>query len=306
MALNRYGIYPAIFSGGSTLNLPQLGMAQADPGSTIERVIPSGAVDPAANIVSSGRPTAAIRTLDLKTFFTTVSPSTGFSCTGGALFHYQQRASGGVFSGGSTNIILTSTKGFLLPQRLSANENGPADLTAQYLCLYDGTNIPFTIAASQSLSDAPSPAFASMYFLGPLYVNAAQVEGIIGVNIDFGITASPRTPDGLVWPTHCPIVRRQPVIGVTFLKAEVLPSTLVSFIHAATAGIIACYFKRGLPGAVRVADASITDSHLKITAASGTYQPAGIEVSGEDDTTVTINILPTAALGVGLAVAIGS
>jgi len=303
MAVNRYSLYPASFvHGGGTLSLIQINAATADPGSQMDEIIPGGLVDRQAVIMATARPSCTFSTADLATVLGTVSPTAGLNCTGACKLHYQQRADQGVFSGGSNNIQIAATKGFLMPSRITASGSGQATCDLMFYPLYDGTNFPLIATNGVSLSSAPTPAYNSVFYQGPVYVNSAQIEGLISVSVDLGLRYSTILPDGYVFATQGSIVARTPTISLTFLKADMVATNIGSMFIGSLAGTIAVYFARGVAGGTRVANA--TTSHCKISAATGALGPGSVSVTGEDDATVTVTVWPTAALAVSVASAI--
>jgi hypothetical protein len=300
MAANRYSSFPASFGYGSdsTLALTQLGGYHVDSGARLHEIVPSGAIDRGAVVLSSAESRCRITTEDLAAVFAVVSPTVGLACTGGATFRYQKRADSGVFAGGSTNLKALSTLGFLYPESLSASLDSPAQLELAYCPLFDGSNEPLALTDSISLSGAPAPAYNSVFYLGPLYLDSAQIEGLTQVRLNFGIDFRTFKGDGLVHPAQGAIYGRKPTLSLTLTKADMVPAQLASLYNNAAA-TLAQYFAAGTPGGSRIAAA--TGSHCKASIATGAWQGRGLSVSGESDTEITIETQVTGTIGLSVA-----
>lgn len=301
MATTRYSIHSALFNS-SGLTIAQMGSQSFDPGQTLDEIIPGGALDRGAVIVGSTNPMVSLSTRNLTTVFGTVSPTVGYNCTGSSVFYYQQRASGGGFTGGSTFITVTAAKGFLQPMRLSASSGGTqaANLDLTFHALFDGTNIPLVQAGSAASGAAPG--FTSAFYLGPVYVNSGQLEGVTSTDVDFGIQFDKIWPDGNIHPTSGSITSRTPVFSATFLRQEMIDSTIASFFSAVAAGTIAFYYYKGANGSGRVASA--TTEHCKVSATAGVLTPDRCSVTGNEDGTVTVTARPTTAIAISVASAV--
>lgn len=301
MAVNRYGLHTAsfIYAGPTTLSLLQVGAATIDTGRDVNDFIPGGNVDRGATILGSASPSVTITTQDLTTVFGAVSPSVGLKCTSTCTFRAQQRADGGVFTGGSNNVTYTATQGFLYPTRLSASGNAPATLDLMFVPTWDGTNDPLVDASGAAISTTPT--FTSAFYLGAFYYGATQLEGVTSMSIDFGIQYSRTFADGNVYAKTGMIMRRTPTITVTCLKLESVIAALTSMFHT-TIDDVACYFQKGTSGGARVP--LITASHCKISSSANGAAPDSISVSGEDDYTVTFTIRPVNALAASVTSAI--
>jgi len=301
MAIERYGIYPCLLN--AAVALLQVDGINVEPGKAFDEITPGGAVDRAGVILSGAAPVVRIMSQDLKTIFTSISPSVGLNCTGSSTFQYQQRASGAVFSGGSTFVKAVATAGFVFPDSVSADGNSPARCSLTFLAMYDGTNAPLVYSASNAVVGS-APAFTSQYYLGPLYVNTVLIDGLISASVNFGLSVMPIKPDGMPYPSFPAVVARKPVFTFTFLKLGHISATIGSLQNALLAGNLIQHFRRGVSGGVRENDADTSDSHIRFTAASGAWAPDAVQVTGEGDATVTVTVRPTAVVAVGQNLAI--
>lgn len=308
---NRYGLYSATFdAGATTLPLTQLRSMGTRPNKSMVTVHPSGNIDPAAHIMSMARPIMQFGSRDLGKIFghtTPVSISAGLFCTDPSTFMYRQRVAGGAFSSGSDNVTQIVEDGFLHCTEISADSesNDGAQAALEFIALSATGINPFTTAASQAVPGALSaPAFSTLFFHGPAYLNSVALPGLIGTRVRPGISFTSRLADGGVFPTTglSSITSRNPQIDLTFLKIDMIPSTL-DMVCAAFATTLAVYFRKGAAGAAgRVADA--TSEHIKISAAAGSWGPDDVSVSDENDVTTTITVMPTGVLSLSAASAI--
>lgn len=306
MAGDRFSGFTATFvHAGGTLAINQLGNATVNTNRNITTVKASGSVDPLAQVIASGAPMATIGTRDIATVFGVVSPTAGLACSGASTFNYQKRANAGVFSGSTTNTKLTAQTGFLCPDTLSAQGDSPAELTLKLYPFYDGTNEPFLPANSVDLSGVTAPAYNSVFYLGPLYLGATQIEGLTQTRVDFGINFSQIPMDGNVYPKEGMITVRQPSITLTVLKMSSIVANFTNFFHYAVASdAIKVYFAKGVHGTSAARVAALTTSHCKVTVATGALGAEDVTVADENDATITyrVNVTSTIALSVASAI----
>jgi hypothetical protein len=306
---DRYSMYPAQFTyaGPTTLNVQEMHGFSIKPNAKKDEVYLGGNVDPSAFILQSAEPVANIKTHDVKTVLTAVSLTAGLATIATSTIQSQKRADGGVFAGGSTNTIYTNKKGFLLPKRLTASVDRPAELELEFWGLWDGSTTgspalpipPFVIATLQAL--VTSPAFNDEWFLGPVYANGVQIPGIKEFNVDFGLEYKTLIADGDLYPQVGSIVKRRPKKDTKTTDAA-QAGTVGSFFNAATPGTLAFYLRHGVAGAARSSDASTV--HIKISAAAGAWDVSDVSGDGSDDVMTSINIDPTGTLAINMASAI--
>jgi hypothetical protein len=301
---NRFSGYTArLYSGsmgGTETDLIQLGGVALDAAQELAEIYPSGAIDRAAVVLNSGPASVRFATPDLATAFGVVDPAVGLLCTGGAVLQFQKRADGGVFAGSGANVLATSSSGFLLPTRLSASQDKPALLELAYHAFSStGLAEPFTLTASQSLGGT-APAFSSLFYLGGVYLGSAQILSCCDVRIDFGITFSKFTTrgatDGNLYPKAGAIIKRQPVITLSFTDVSLTPTALSSLFANALGSSLYVYFAQGAAGGQRKSYSG--NNHVKITTTSGEWHARSVAVQGESDADTSIEIRPTAALAV--------
>lgn len=302
----RFALYPASFIHGAaqTLDLVQMHNFDAQAAANIARRFVSGAVDPKANIMVNADPRVAFATRDLATYFGVVSPTVGLALTGaGATFRLQERSTlDGVWETGSTHETFTCSDGIIIPRRISASQDDQdgAAVESDLVVLYDGSTQPIVHNTGVDFSGAPTPAFTSEFWLGPVYHNSNELSGVVSVSVDFGIQFAPRRVSGQYFPTKGAIVQRAPMLSFTILKVDAVQS-LDKFINAVTSSF-AIYLWKGVNAGSRVAVASTV--HCKISASAGAFTHQNITANENDDGTVTIQVMPTGTIAVSVASAI--
>jgi hypothetical protein len=232
-----------------------------------------------------------------------VSPSVGLACPTGGTVQFQKRVDGGAFAGTLSHVILTSTKGMLVPKTLSCDQDqdGGAELDLDYYAQYDGTltanqpTVPLAIATSQTLVDTPT--FLSKYFLGPIYLGAGLITAIVGWSLDFGLTYQTKRADGDLWPQVGSIVKRIPIFTFKILNTA-YASTVSSLFVANPGSALTFYLRQGTSGGARLADNAA--SHIKLATATSGWCVDKMAVSNQDDVTTTILVYPTAAVSVSI------
>lgn len=302
---DRYSIYPASLGAATTLNLQQIDGVNLRSGVKKDVIIPGGLIDPSAVMLLGGEPIVNFKTPDISTVLTAVSLVNGLLCaTAASLIQFQKRLSGGTFAGTLAHVALTNKLGFLVPKKLSVTQDKPAELELDYHCLYDGTTSgtpaqpvqPLTIAINQTL--VSTPQFNTRHYQGPVYANAAQMPGIEGWDIDFGIEVKRLPTDGDLWSRVISIVSRKPKLTCKVSDAAAA-NTVGSFFNAALPGALAFYLRLGAAGGARVADA--TAAHVKITAATGAWHTETMDVQGEGDASTNIEADITGTLAYSAA-----
>lgn len=261
-ATNRYSGYCAKFD--SALDLVQVHSVSLNPGASKVVVRPSGALNPLAIPMMFAQPTVTLRTHDLSAVLAAVSITNGLAIGTAALVQYQGRVDGATFGGSGVHTVHTSTKGWLGITSITASQDSPAEVTLGYWAHYDGTNEPFTSSATASLTS--TPAFGTMFSLGPVYANSSEVAAIQSVTVNPGINYQVNRESGDTYARTGSIISREPTISFSTYKASFAASKLF---NAALPGTFAAYFRKMVHGGSRVADA--TSEHCKLSAAAGVW-----------------------------------
>lgn len=303
----RFGIYPAtLVHATGSVSLSQLDRVEFRPNVSRAEIIPGGAVDRAHVGIASASPQVMIGTRDLSGFFGGVSGTTGLALatpsSDSTTLFFQERSDAGTFESGTTHEKYVVRTGFIAPQQLTASQDDEqgASLTATIWALWDGTNEPITRASASALSGAP--AFSSRFFLGPVYHNGSQIDGIIQTTVDFGIGYVARAFNGDPYPRLGSITTRTPRITFTVAKLDDLAS--LSMFGRGITSSFAVYYWKGMANATRVAAA--TTEHVKISCSAGHWGDDTIQVSGNDDGTAEVTVLPTGTLTISTSSALGA
>ena len=222
-------------------------------GATKNDLIPAGAVDRGAVPTSHAEAGARVTSGDLTTILGFVSPSVGYSCTSGATFRFQKRLDGGTFATSTAHFTAASTLGFVALERIQATQDDEqgASCDLRYYALWDGTNLPIVVNNSVDFSSAPTPAFVSRFFLGPIYVDDTLIVGVQSVEIDTGLRYMPKRADGEAFARVGSIVARMPEIRITFDNVSLAQSLVTTMFGNSLGGTIDCYFRKGLSGGQR-------------------------------------------------------
>lgn len=297
---NRYSIYTASFGYGesSVLNLTQLRSQNMEIGANKTVVRPGGSLDAGAHYLGTLDPKQMFASRDLFSVLSAVSLSAGLYCANGSTMRFQLRDQAGAFITNSSHQTLTTTRGWLGIESFGVDKDSVegAEMSLKYVPLFDGTNPIVVQNASVSLSGVAAPAAVSVYYHGPAYYNGSQLTGLISTRVTNGINFKTTRSDGDVPPRDGGIYARDPRIELKFLKVEL--GATASLFGVALAGAIDCYFLRGAPGA-RLPTGS-GGNHLKVSAATGEMGTDTLEVSGEDDATITVTVRPTGVLSMSL------
>jgi hypothetical protein len=189
-----------------------------------------------------------------------------------------------------------------LIESIGASQDDQDGVLAQcrMYALYDGTNLPIVHNTGVDLSGAPTPAFTSEYFLGPVYHNGSEIEGILSTSVQFNTMFSTFRTSGNVHAKQGYIARRSPVLQLTTLKSDV--DAAVSHFLRAASGTLAFYYWKGVDAGDRVAVA--TGGHVKVSAATSVLSDDSLSITENDDATTTITILPSGSLGYTITSAI--
>lgn len=303
--MSRYSIYSSSFTDGSSpFAIKQARGRTITPTPTRAEVVPGGAVDRASSLLSHADPVVRLDTPDLATVLASVSPTVGYYASSGATFRAQKRVAGGVFASAGNHVTISSSKGMVIPDRLTCSQDDPqgAMISLVYYPLSsDGLTAPLTFATAQNLSD--TPAFVSQYFLGPVYAGSSQLAGLNSIDVAFGLTYSAKRHDGDVFAREGSITARLPVVRLTFDSIEHASS--VGLFHGGFTDDVVIYLRKGSSNGVRVSDS--TEGHVSITISAGTWHAADQTGSdGDADEALTVEIIPTGTIAVSTAAALSS
>lgn len=302
MALTRFSGYTANFvHGGGTLSLTQWTSQGINVNANKIRIVPAGAVDTKAVLTTSASTAVSMQTRDLAGVLADVSLATGLETTATSTLWMQKRLDQGLFESTLKHVKVSVASGFLTVDSIAASGGDEAaSLGLNLQALWNGTLDPLVDTYSQTLA-GNAPAFSTVYFGGPVYVNSVIVDGIIGTSISPGIAFSTILENFDPFPRNGVIVLREPTITLTLANMDYV-NTIGSLLGAASAGAVDVYYRKGTANGTRVPDA--TAQHVKVSAATSHTGVDSISFSGNDDGSLNVTIIPTAALSVSTTSAI--
>jgi len=297
----RFVINPASFThSGGTMNLQQLDSVSLRPQSQKTEVTPAGAIDRAAILLAGASPELTLTTADLATPLATVTAGIGLDCSSGAVIRYARRLAGSTFSVATNNLGITSGDGHLYLSQLSASQEGRegARLDLNYMPYSTtGQGAPLTVDDAADFSSTPSPAFNSLYFFGPVYINSVKVNNCLSSRVDFGIQLLPEASCGSVYPTDCYIQARRPTMSFTTTSLDHLSTS--GLFTSLLGGTLDFYYFKGVAGGARASGSN----HLKVSVTAGEYSPDDISASNNEDGSITFTVMPTVTPTISLTAA---
>ncbi len=101
---------------------------------------------------------------------------------------------------------------------LAASQGQDATVSGRILPLFNGSNPPMVPAGGVALAGTPSAA--EWYTLGPVFVNATKIAGLQSMGLALNLQAFELNASGEIFPTFCGVARRQPVLTLSSLKAD--------------------------------------------------------------------------------------
>lgn len=299
MASYRHTLAPPYIN--SDFYLTQVHGIGVNTGANDDVIIPGGALDPAAVILTHAEPTISIMTHDLTTVLTKVGLSTGLACTSASTFYWQRRADTGTFTTSTTHQKVVSTTGFLNLNSISASQDSPADLSLTYYPFSsDGVTQP--LAYTDSVALGSSPAFVSKFFFGGVKLGSSFLNGVTSVSYDNGLAFRYHAQDGAHYRVNGSIYARTPSITLTWHSVQALANFSPDLcIDAATN--LKVFFKKGVSGSHRVANA--TAEHTSINFATSAWKPVSMDAQGSEDTSLSIRAtcIGTPTLDIATAIA---
>lgn len=290
--MQNYSIFPAVFDGLTINHMLSLGFS-----TNIQKLIAmaGGSVDPALIAEVARENEIRMRTGDIGTVLSSVSPTNGLAITSSGEIQYQKRLSGGVFSEDPEHVTLNSTKGILIPRTISSSQdsNEAASLELSYIPLRVGSNAPFVVNVGQSLTGAP--AVNTLYKQGPIIFENTYLADIQDSTTDFGITFEHWRGSGDIAAADGSITKREPKMEFTGRNLQFL-NAVGGGLVGMTNGITQYYRAVGLGDA--------TNNHIAISFSAGVYEVTDVSGQGEKsvDQKVTVTGTGTISVTVGAAI----
>lgn len=297
MSQDFFSGYPCrLVHAGGNLDLVQLRGVDKRPGRNLTEVIAGGDLDRKAVILSHSDPAIEITTADLAAFMATISASVGLKLTATSTFRLQMRDSGGAFDTGANHVNATLSTGFCALDKIQARQDDAQQAAFATLKVWPfsttGAAAPLTLATGQAIA-APNPAYGSQFYLGPCFLGATELEGLLASEVDYGIQFRLMRASGDPHAAQGFIYRRRPIIRLTFGKISNISSSAL-FNAAIDGDDLKIYYWKGVHGGDRVAVGS--GAHVKIIVDTAAWGADNLSWSDDDDGNLVLSVEPTSAL----------
>lgn len=116
------------------------------------------------------------------------------------VLYAQKRSAGGTRTAGSVHQSYTVGPGIIVPNRLSCDHQGNAQLTYSYAAYSaDGSTAPVTISATAALAELP--ATDDHFTLGAVAIGGTTLAAKTNVTVDFGVQIKVEGADSDIYPS---------------------------------------------------------------------------------------------------------
>lgn len=232
----------------------------------------TGSTEPGLLAVGDRSPALTFGTNDLATWASVFTGAYGSDNetkyaiapqSGASVIRYQKTLSGStrLAAGGTSHLVQTFRSSVATWSSLSADQGGNASVRMRLTSVYDGSNEPISIAASQALAGGTTPV--SLYTLGSIKLNGTFVSGVMSSSVEPGTNLQVLFSDGLDMPTFAYVSD----VGwvVTFTTNTISLQQSLGYHFAITALLV--YYRRRTPNGRNYADNA--SQHLKFTFTNG-------------------------------------
>ena len=290
---NIYTIYAVNIANDVPILLNQCTDGALDTG--LREIIEGadGEVDARYAAVMEQRPVFAFTTTSLQTALGAAGISGRFldiddTATYGPLeAWFQKLAEGSTRAAGASHLKMIINEGMLLPRTLRASQGQVASLRYDALATYDGSNEPIAISTA---AVSGTPGVSALWTLGPVVLNGTEVNGVVDLEVPFGIREIVEGADGEVWPRYSAIMERRPAITFTTPDANLFNTlTLTGAAQGATDSLI--YLRQMAEGSTRTAIDG--GGHIKIAVDKGRIFVENITGSHGQRVGTRVRITPT-------------
>lgn len=235
-----------------------------------------GAVFPSFGHLAAGRPAARFGTLDLVAGLTQIGvTSTVIPASPGVKIFFRRRTAGGTLdaAGSGTHVSCAIANGIMVPRRLSASSGGNATFTAEIFGTQSGATAPFVYSAAANLP-GNTPGVAQVWTIGKAVLNATTLDGLQGIDVDFGVSVDLNSKDSDIYPTFACVTQQRPSVRIRGVHIDQI-TTLTADGNYYTASQVVFYFRARAEGSTFVADG--TTSHVKFTLGKCRVEPASFD-----------------------------
>lgn len=287
-----YSSFPAKFD-----SLLIRDVISVNPSANVKKIVAmaGGSVDPGLIAEQYREPTVDLTALDLGTILAACSPVNGLAIGTSSLIQYQLRSDGGTFDVYSNHVSLSTAKGFLHPDTISAkqDEDKGAQISLKYWPLCTSTNPPLIVNISQALTSTPN--IAALYRLGPVSFEGSVVGGVQSASVKCGIEYKPFRAGGQVGAFAGFIRKRAPTFEFETTNQRILSSIGFGITAISTGCTI---------GFQLIGTALASSAHVLFTASAGSYEVTDAGVSAEDDAMARVTVTLTGTLSVSTSSAL--
>ena len=293
----RYEIAPVSFEYGTTpdhLLLNQLDNFSINTNNQKSRIRPGGSVDSLAWVLGRSKPTVSMSTRDLFACLGTISGLTGL-CVGKGIFNVWERDVCQVWTGQGVQFQALGG-GLVYPTTLAASveDTDGANMQLMFVPFYNGSDLPLKAVAIADTSVETQPAFNTVYYMGPLYINGTQIFGAQSYNINFGLTVSASAARPGPYDTLAAITDRNPNIAITGSDLSQISSLFYGQLTD-----VSMYLQKGTPYGDRIAP-NVAE-HIKITASVSDVERTTVGGDAPADATDQMTLRPVGSLSISVA-----
>jgi len=217
-----------------------------------------------------------------------VTGARGAAISSSATLFFYKNADDGERAGASSHLKMVVGSGLIVPRRLSANQDGEAELTCEIIPISsDGSTDPITITDSQSLAGTPDAD--EKFTIGPASVNGTDLDPQ-SIEVDFGIEVITRSHSGFYLPVQGSIRTIAPTIRVS--TADVSKVTTIGLSGLAQSVTDSLFYLRKLDeNGTRVANG--TAEHVKLSVDDGQIHMDELSADEGGDAVANIQVDPT-------------
>jgi hypothetical protein len=255
----------------------------------------SGSITPGYVAVMSAKPMITWTTTEIARVMAVVPPMTGLLVATGqtytsADFLFMRQTKGGTLYSGSNHLMVSAAAGMAVCKTLSAQQDGEANLAMEFSPY--STNGTTAQISYNAASSAPTGVIPSEKFtLGPVKVNGTAIDGLQGVEVDFGVVIKLMGANGNALPEFANIESITPKITIRGTDLSYAATVgLLGLTQGATQTDI--YFRKLALGGSRVADATAEHVRIRINANQGMHVVESMGGSEVQDAEVSFTLQP--------------
>jgi len=271
---NKYMKGPIRLLGASPFTFNQNGNIQVPHNIELAINRGSGSIYPGWVGNMTGKPTVQCETTELARVLGTINPLSGLSISStdtytGADFYFMKRQKAGTLVSGSTNLKLTTSAAMAVIKSISADQDKEAKMSLEfYPYSTNGTTAQLSYTTNNAALQSVIPS--EKFTLGPVLLNGTEIDGLIGVSIDFAVVAKLDGSSGALWPEWTGIESVTPKI--TFKTRDLsLASTVALLGLAQGATQTDIYFRKLALGGGRTANVTTEHIRVRVNASQGMH-----------------------------------